>query len=589
MTKHNGMKSTTKLISQRPPNDSTNASITSINVSKVTNVMFKDKTVPTGIFKQPVNGLVHIGTNGVEDDEQADLRCHGGPHKAVYIYGLPGYAHWEAYLGRKLAAGAFGENLTISNLTEDSVRIGDLLICGKLVMQISEPRISCFKLAMTLNEDPGFSKIFLEDGRVGFYARVLQEGSVMAGDQLIHEPVSVPSPTIREFVRACYDPNATLADLKFARNAAGLSPEWQALLDKRATALMLARQPQAWSGYKTFMLTKRETEAAGIISLYLAPTDGAELPGYLPGQHITVQAETPAHVTLVRPYSLSSAQISANAFRITVKCMPAMEEENQSASMSRYLHESVKVGDQLLVKAPGGRFFIDETDTSPRVLFAGGVGITPLFAMFEHAANTDCPTTLVYAVRDETERCFGQSIAALCNRHRHLKAVFLAETGVEPSLFYTTRLGRIEAKLLTELDLEASSFFLCGPLGFLDQVEELLQQAGVSENRIHIEAFAARSGNTIQFGPEAAGTEHTVTFEKSGFSVQWTADRGTLLDLAEANGLRPPFACRAGTCQSCATTILSGSVDYLELVDPPSPEQTFICCTIPVSDVVLEL
>lgn len=226
MNTRNGTNSKAGPTSQSQVNHLPTARITSVNVSRVANVIFKGKTVPTGIYKQPVDGLVHIGMGGVEDDEQADLRCHGGPHKAVYIYGLPGYAHWETYLGRKLAPGSFGENLTVDSLTEDDIRIGDLLICGKLVMQISEPRISCFKLAMALKEDPGFSKIFLEDGRVGFYARVLQEGRVMAGDCAIHKPVSVPSPTIREFVRACYDSNASLADLKFARNAVDLSPEW---------------------------------------------------------------------------------------------------------------------------------------------------------------------------------------------------------------------------------------------------------------------------------------------------------------------------------------------------------------------------
>ncbi len=589
MTNRYEMNPHTEFTGRRQLNQSADACITSINISKVTNVVFKGKTVPTGIFKQAVSGLVHIGVNGVEDDEQADLRCHGGPHKAVYIYGLPGYAYWESFLGRKLTSGTFGENLTVDNLTEDTIRIGDLLICGKLVMQISEPRISCFKLAMTLKEDPGFSKTFLEDGRVGFYARVLHAGTVMAGDRLIHEPVSTPSPTIREFVRACYDPNTTLAALKFARNAVDLSPEWQALLSKRASALTLARQGKGWSGFKAFTVTQRKTEAAGILSLYLTPNDGAELPAYLPGQHISLRAKLPEHGALVRPYSLSSCQTVANTFRITVKRMQAIEEKNQSASMSRYLHDSVQVGDELQVKAPGGPFFIDETDDSPRVLFAGGVGITPLFAMFEHAAASHCATTLVYAVRNDSERCFQHAIETLCKKHSHLKAIFLAEAEFESRPSEYTKQSRIDEELLTELDLEAASFFLCGPLGFLDEVEGILKQAGIPESRIHIEAFAARSKNTTRLAFETAGAEFAVTFNKSGLSVQWTPDQGTLLDLAEANGLRPPFACRAGTCQSCTTTILSGSVDYLELVDPLSPEETFICCTIPISDVVLDL
>lgn len=212
---------------------------------------------------------------------------------------------------------------------------------------------------------------------------------------------------------------------------------------------MLARQGQAWSGFKGFIVAKSETEAASIVSLYLTPEDGSELPGHLPGQHISVRAELPGFGELIRTYSLSSAQALANAFRITVKRMPVSNGGNRPDSLSHYLHDSIKVGDRLRVKAPSGRFFIDETDDSPCILMAGGVGITPLFAMFKHAAATHCPTTLVYAVRDESERCFRPSIEALCDQHSHLNAIFLAEAGADPLLPDNTRPGRINAGLLT--------------------------------------------------------------------------------------------------------------------------------------------
>lgn len=564
--------------------------IASINVSKIKEVQFKGKTVLTGIFKQPIGGTTQVTFRGLEGDEQADLRCHGGPHKAVYLYGCPGYQHWESFLGRSLPPGTFGENLTVEDLTEDDIRIGDLLICGDLVLQISEPRISCFKLAMTLQEEPGFSKTFLEDGRVGFYARVLREGRIAVGDRLVHQATRLPSPTVREFVRATHTLDASLSELKYARNAVGLSLEWQGLLAKRASALALAKRGRAWSGYKRFVVVGRNDECDGITSFYLAPCDGTELPAYLPGQHIVVRKDIPNHGEIVRTYSLSSSRADSNRLRITVKRAEYSDNSaREQASMSAYLHDSIQAGDELDVKTPSGHFFVDQTDDTPLVLLAGGVGITPLFAIFEDSAYSGRATTLVYAARKEEERCFRKSIEALCVTHPHLHVQFLSEQAFPSHLEPNTRNGRIGPETLRELGLEKAKVFVCGPPGFLDSITTMLKEAGISQERIHIETFGARIATATAMSPMISDSEHIVTFNKSGFEVKWSPERGTLLDLAEAHGLRPPFGCRAGTCQSCATRILSGSLDYLELVDPPSPEETFICCTVPTSDVVLDL
>lgn len=561
--------------------------IVSINVSKIRDVPFKGKTVPTGIYKKRVDGPVRISPSGVENDRQADLRCHGGPHKAVYVYGRPGYRHWEGYLGRLLPPGTFGENLTVENLNEDEVRIGDLLICGELVLQVSEPRISCFKLAMTLKEDPGFSKVFLEDGRVGFYARVLHEGRVTEGDWLFHIPAKDASPSIREFVRAAYDPNASLEQLKYARNAKGLSPDWRALIAKRASALMLAKQGKAWPDFKSFTVIRREATALDIASYYLTPVDGSSLPGFMPGQHIAVRTEIPGHGEVTRSYSLSSARPIDNAYRVTVKRSEKPGNPTSAPSMSNHLHDAVFEGAILDVKAPAGRYFVDETNETPLLLLAGGVGITPLYAMFESAARRGCRATLIYAARNEGERCFRRSIEALVDANAGLRAIFYSEEAFSPTFDHNTRLGRLSPQGLADTELDEVDAFVCGPRGFLDAAEDILRGVGLTDDRIHTETFGMRQSKATQ--KISSDREHKVTFKKSGFTVPWSGEQGTLLDLAEANGLRPPFACRAGTCQSCVTTILSGTLDYLELVDPPSPTETFVCCTVPTSDVVLDL
>ena len=139
------------------------------------------KDVPTGIDKEPVDGPVHVHPLGLEGDGQADLAVHGGPYQAVYAYPVEHYAFWENELGSApYAPGTFGENLTIKGLLETDVCIGDVLRIGGLLLQVTCPRIPCFKLGNKLHR-PGILKPFLQSGRSGFYFRVLKEGSVSAG------------------------------------------------------------------------------------------------------------------------------------------------------------------------------------------------------------------------------------------------------------------------------------------------------------------------------------------------------------------------------------------------------------------------
>ena len=155
----------------------------SVNVGLPRSVESRGRTVRTGIFKEPVLFRIHVGRLNVDGDRQADLRVHGGPEKAVYAYDLSGYAHWRRELSREPAFGQFGENLTVDGLPETEVRIGDAYRIGGALLQVSEPRSPCFKLAMKM-ELPVFPKVFLAAGRTGFYLRVLEEGEIRAGDTI---------------------------------------------------------------------------------------------------------------------------------------------------------------------------------------------------------------------------------------------------------------------------------------------------------------------------------------------------------------------------------------------------------------------
>lgn len=157
------------------------ASVISVNVGRPRSIRVGERTVRTAIGKEPVLFRVRVGRTNLEGDRQADLRVHGGPDKAVYAYDLSGYAYWRRELGRELPYGQFGENLTVDGLPETEVRIDDVFRVGGAMLQVSQPRSPCTKLALRMGRRD-FPAAFLASGRTGFYLRVLAEGDVGAGD-----------------------------------------------------------------------------------------------------------------------------------------------------------------------------------------------------------------------------------------------------------------------------------------------------------------------------------------------------------------------------------------------------------------------
>jgi len=157
----------------------------SINVSMPRNVLYKDRTYKTGIFKDPVDGPVLLGKLNLEGDGQADLKNHGGFDQAVYFYSLEHYKFWRKKLNKdSLPPGLFGENFTVTGMTEENVFIGDIYRIGEAKIQVTKPRSPCFKLNMRMETDD-FVEVFIKEEKPGFYCRVVEEGFVEAGNEII--------------------------------------------------------------------------------------------------------------------------------------------------------------------------------------------------------------------------------------------------------------------------------------------------------------------------------------------------------------------------------------------------------------------
>jgi MOSC domain-containing protein YiiM len=157
--------------------------VLSVNVSLPKIVEYGGETVETGIYKEPVAGRLMLRKLNLDGDRQADLRVHGGVDKAVYVYSIENYEYWKQELGRDdFNYGQFGENFTVEGMTDDVIRIGDVFRVGDASVQVTQPRMPCYKLAIKM-ENPKFPKLFLLSRRTGFYLQVLEEGEVGAGDE----------------------------------------------------------------------------------------------------------------------------------------------------------------------------------------------------------------------------------------------------------------------------------------------------------------------------------------------------------------------------------------------------------------------
>ena len=177
--------------------------LVSVNVAEPVQVVAGNARVLTGIFKSPISGPVAVRRRNLAGDRQADLRVHGGLDKAVYAYPHEHYAHWQAELGRDdFSWGQFGENLTTEGLLENDVRIGDRYAIGSCLLEVSQPRFPCYKLGIRMN-DPAFVKQFFASRRVGFYLRVIGEGTLEAGEAI--ERVAAGTETIRDVYEVTFN------------------------------------------------------------------------------------------------------------------------------------------------------------------------------------------------------------------------------------------------------------------------------------------------------------------------------------------------------------------------------------------------
>ncbi|MFL5976510.1 MAG: MOSC domain-containing protein, partial [Solirubrobacterales bacterium] len=299
----------------------------SVNVGMPKDVSWQGKTVFTGVFKDSVTGRRRVRRLNLDGDGQGDLGGHGGEQRAVFVYQVDSYRYWERELGRNdFAYGQFGENFTVEGLGDDEVCIGDRYQIGTAIFEVTQPRVTCYRVGIRMN-DPRIPALLVSHHRPGFYFRVLEEGDVEAGDDIIKLGAGPEQMSVAEADALLYLPGHRRQQLLRALRIPALSPGWQAsfraLLEPGPgsgnAGLAVTSPPPAWPGFRRLTVTAITRESDSVISVRLEDPKGAPLPAARPGQYLTLRVSPGGpQRSVLRTYSLAGPP-DAGDYRITVQ------------------------------------------------------------------------------------------------------------------------------------------------------------------------------------------------------------------------------------------------------------------------------
>jgi ferredoxin-NADP reductase/MOSC domain-containing protein YiiM/ferredoxin len=582
----------------------------SVNVGLPRDIEWKGRTVHTGIWKDPLPGRCRVGRLNLDGDGQGDLAGHGGEQRAVFVYQIESYRHWEEELKRTdLVPGQFGENFTIEGLPDDAVCIGDRYQIGSALFEVTQPRVTCYRVGIRMNE-PRMPALLTSSGRPGFYLRVIREGEVGAGDDIVKLGEAKERMTVAEINALLYSPNHARDRLQRALRIEALSPGWrssfEALLRSQTTgagsgnaglAPAAASHPVA-PGFRSLTVTAIDHESADVLSLTLQRADGQPLPAALPGQYVVLRLpRTAGGPALFRSYSLSGAR-STEHYRISVKVEP-----NGAAGM--YLRDQVRVGDALDVSSPRGSFIL-ESGERPVVLLSAGIGATPVLAMLHAlaAARSTRQVLWLHGARDRQHDPFAPEVRGLMRALTQGRSyVCYSRPGSRDRIGEDfDAAGHLSRSVFDAVRLPGEAdVYLCGPTRFMAEMKAALAAIGVAPGRIHVEIFNGSESLTPGVVGAATQAPHLpkddaetgplVSFARSGIAAHWKSSAyQSILELAEACDVPVRWSCRTGVCHNCESGLVSGEVVYRpEPLDQPAGGNVLVCCSQPMGDVVIDL
>ena len=586
------------------------ARLLSVNVGLPRDIAWRGRTVHTGIWKAPVPGRCRVSRLNLAGDGQGDLHGHGGEQRAAFVYQIESYRYWQEQLKRAdFVHGQFGENLTVEGLPDDAVCIGDRYQIGSALFEVTQPRVTCYRVGIRMNE-PRMPALLTSSGRPGYYFRVLREGEVGAGDDIVKVGEATERMTVAEINALLYSPGHARDRLQHALKIEALSPGWrrsfEALLQSQMTGAgsgnaglvpASAAHPAA-PGFWPLAVTAIDRESADVISLTMQSADGQPLRSALPGQYVVVRLQrATGGPPIFRSYSLSGP-LSTERYRISVKIEP-------NGAAGTWLQEHVRVGDVIDVSSPRGSFILQSAER-PVVLLSAGIGATPLLAMLYALAEVRSTRQVMWlhAARDGAHHPFAAEVRRLMAALSHGRSyICYSRPGPRDKIGEDfDAIGRLSRSVFDEVGIpREADVYLCGPTRFMADMKELLAALDVAPKRIHVEIF--NGGESMTPGvvgattraphlPEGdANTGPLISFARSGIAVHWKASAyQSLLELAEACDVPVRWACRTGVCHNCESGLVSGAITYEpQPLEPPADGNLLVCCSQPTGDVVIDL
>jgi ferredoxin-NADP reductase/MOSC domain-containing protein YiiM/ferredoxin len=565
----------------------------SVNVGMPKDVPWHGKTVYTGVWKQPVTGPRMVRRLDIDGDGQGDTQGHGGEQRAVLVYQIQSYAHWRRHFGRDdLEYGQFGENLTVDGLPDDEVCIGDRYRIGEAEFEVTQPRVTCYRVGMRFGE-PELPALLVSHHRPGFYMRVIAEGHIQAGDQIVKTRTGPGALSVADTDALLYLPDRDQQKLRTALQIPALSPGWQGSFRDLLSAA--GEAGPAWPGFRKLRVARIVREDGQVSSIYLTATDGTALPASRAGQYLTLRIGGAGQPAPVRSYSLSSV-VDGGTYRISVKREP-------HGVASGYLNRDLKPGAILDVAAPRGDFVLDE-GAGPVLLISAGIGVTPVLAMLHQLAADHSQRVIwwLHGARGPREDPFAAEaralLATLPNARAHV--FYSAATPAERRGAHAAR-GRLTKEALAGLAVPpGASAYVCGPASFMTDMRDALTAVGLGQTAIHTELFGALAPVNPGIAGQAAGPPHQppgppgrgplVTFARSGITAPFGDAWRSVLDLADACDVPTRWSCRTGVCHTCVTPLLSGDITYApDPLEPPADGQALICCARPATEIVLDM
>jgi ferredoxin-NADP reductase len=468
--------------------------------------------------------------------------------------------------------------------------------------------------------EPRMPALLTSSGRPGFYFRVLREGEVGAGDEIVKVGEATERMTVAEINALLYSPQHPRDRLERALRIDALSPGWRASFDallhsdtaaagsgNAGLAPSAAAHPVA-PGFRSLAVTTIDHESADVLSLTMQSPDGQPLQSGLPGQYVVVRlqptasgpatsAEASAPKPIYRSYSLSGP-VSTERYRISVKIEP-------NGAAGTYLQEHVRVGDALDVSAPRGSFIL-QSGERPVVLLSAGIGATPVLAMLHALAATRStrPVWWLHGARDGQHHPFAAEVRRLMFALPHGRTyVCYSRPGSDDTMTeHFEAPGHLSRSVFDAVGVPRDAdVYICGPTPFMGEMKEALATLGVAPERIHIELFNGSESMTPGVVGAAARPPHLpkddadtgplVSFARSGIAAHWNASSyQSILELAEACDVPVRWSCRTGVCHNCESGLVSGAVVYgPEPLDQPADGNLLVCCSRPLRDTVIDL